>query len=67
MGTLTVPILDRFIATAKELVLQSTVAFLESQLSRSTAAAEAVPLTDQQRIAALEAVVQNMPRPVRRR
>ena len=55
--------LRRFIATAKELVLQSTVAFFESHLSRSDA--PGVPLTDEQRIAMLEAVVQRMPAPRR--
>ena len=55
----------RYIATAKELVIQSTLAFFENHLSRTTTGAEAVPLTDQQRIGALEAVVANMPRPPR--
>jgi hypothetical protein len=59
---------NRFIATAKELVLQSTVAFFEGHLSRSTTSGQqALPLTDEQRIAALEAVVRRMPRPLVRR
>jgi len=55
----------RYIATAKELVIQSNLAFFEDHLSRTTTPAEAVALTDEQRVGALEAVVAGMPQPPR--
>lgn len=61
-------IVCRYIATAKELVIQSTLAFFEKHLfGHNASGTNAYPVTDEQRVGLLEAVVANMPRPSRYR